>query len=609
MADNWEDRLGAGTAASAGNWEDRLKNADLTRPGTPVSDSGFENYRAGWGKAVADIGRGLAQRGNQLGDRLTGGVTELLTGQRPFKALGDTVKADIAESRRLDAPLMATSAGAGGNMSGHVATALPAAFAPGANTLLGASVIGGLTGFVQPALNESEAALNTGVGAAAGPVGNVIGRGLAATYGLGKATLQPFFKSGQQDIVSDIVKRFAPNAAQTLANLRNGAGQLIPGSMPTAAEAAQTQGLAQLTKQVRQIPGSAAEAFAARDAANNAARVAAMRDIAGDEGKRAFFEAERSGVADQMYGAARTAGINPAALTPEALKNIAAFQARIPPEVLAKAQQLAIIKGTPMTDASSIDGMHWVKMALDGEINAAKTAGNNTLASAYLGLQKDLLAGMDKLSPAYAQARQTFAAMSKPINEMDVGQALSDKLIPAIRDFGGNANLKASGFADAMRHGDAVAQRTLGMPGATIGDVLGDTHMATLNALGRDLARAQNVTNLAKAAGSDTVQNAVSQNIIKSIAGPLGLPESLTGSTLLASVLRLPQFAASLGEKKVMGLLGDTLLDPQATAQALQRAAKQGLLTRGVNGAIKYTGPAGTAPIGGLLGSALPADR
>lgn len=602
MADNWEDRLAASAPAGGGNWEDRLKHADFSKPATPVSESNFENYRAGWGKAAADFHRGLALRSAQLGDMLN-------IGQSPYMIRPDAIKADIAESRALDKPLMEARAGIGGNLSGNVVNMLPAAFAPGANTLVGSSVIGALGGLAQPALDAWESVKNTGLGAVAGPLGNLAGKGIAATYGLAKSTLQPFFKGGQQQIVSDIIKRFSPNAQEVLGNIRNDAGQLVPGSVPTAAEAAQTQGLAQLTKQVRQIPGAAAEAFAARDAANNAARVAAVRTVSGDPGQRAFFDAERSGVADLMYGNARKAGIDPALLTPEAAKNIAAFQARIPPEVLAKAQQLAIIKGTPMTDASSIDGMHWVKMALDGEINAAKTAGNNTLASAYLGLQKDLLAGMDKLSPAYAQARQMFADMSKPINQMDVGQAVSDKLIPAIRDFGGNANLKAAGFADALRHGDAVAQRTLGMPSATMGDVLGDTHMATLNALGRDLARSQNATNLAKAAGSDTIQNAVSQNIIKSVAGPLGFPDSVMGNTLLATALRLPQFAASLGEKKVLGLLGDTLLEPTLTAEALKRAAKQGLLTRGVNGAIKYSGPAGAVPIGGLLGNALPAER
>src|SRR3990167_1667595 len=65
-----------------------------------------EKFRAGMGKAFSDLGRGAGQY------------------------LGLVDRADVAESRRLDKPLMNTGAGLSGNITGNVAALLPTAFIP-----------------------------------------------------------------------------------------------------------------------------------------------------------------------------------------------------------------------------------------------------------------------------------------------------------------------------------------------------------------------------------------------------------------------------------------------------------------------------------------------
>ena len=97
--------------------------------------------------------------------------------------------------------------------------------------------------------------------------------------------------------------------------------------------------------------------------------MAAVRTVSGDPGQRAFFDADRSAVADQLYGAARRTGIDPEKLTPDVLQNIAEFQARVPDSITAMAKKIAKMNGQPMTDATSLDGMHWTKVALDGLIS------------------------------------------------------------------------------------------------------------------------------------------------------------------------------------------------------------------------------------------------
>lgn len=118
--------------------------------------SGFDKFLAGAGKGFVDIGRGAGQR------------------------LGLVSEQDIARSRALDAPLMATGAGLAGNIAGNVAAFAPAAMVPGANTMAGAAALGGITGALAPtAEGESvlgNAALGAGGGMAAQGLANTIGR-------------------------------------------------------------------------------------------------------------------------------------------------------------------------------------------------------------------------------------------------------------------------------------------------------------------------------------------------------------------------------------------------------------------------------------------------
>src|SRR6185295_15594261 len=94
--------------------------------GIPLSET-VTRTLAGIGKGMSDLGSGVKERFQQAFSSPT--MSSLITGERPEDA--------IAETRRLEAPLMATTAGKVGNVAGKVATALPTVFIPGANTLVG----------------------------------------------------------------------------------------------------------------------------------------------------------------------------------------------------------------------------------------------------------------------------------------------------------------------------------------------------------------------------------------------------------------------------------------------------------------------------------------
>lgn len=135
---------------------------------------GGEKFLAGTGKAIVDAGRGIAG------------------------LFGADNRADIEESRGLDAPLMKTGAGFGGNVAGNVLMALAPggavrgtgvvagalgkagvanALAAGGQamiaptTLRGAAALGGAVGAAQPALDWNERGTNALMGGAAGAGG------------------------------------------------------------------------------------------------------------------------------------------------------------------------------------------------------------------------------------------------------------------------------------------------------------------------------------------------------------------------------------------------------------------------------------------------------
>ena len=111
----------------------------------PTRDmSGLDKFRAGMGKAFVDVGRGAGQ--------LVGAVD----------------RASVDESRRLDAPLMATGAGMAGNIAGNVAAYAPLALVPGANTVVGAGLTGAAMGATQPVGEADSRLKNTAIGAALG---------------------------------------------------------------------------------------------------------------------------------------------------------------------------------------------------------------------------------------------------------------------------------------------------------------------------------------------------------------------------------------------------------------------------------------------------------
>lgn len=590
----------AGNAADAKVFADAIRNAQALNPTKDMSIGDL--LAAGAGKAVADTGLGARQLGGIAMDYL-----------RP-RAAGQPSRTDILnqeaeEMRRRDAPLMDTASGMLGNIGGNVAMALlpggaavqvgkqltkiPAAarlaealmaggkafMAP--TSIPGALGVGAVQGSLQPATSGGERLGNVALGAGASAA---VPTAIRAAQ-VGKAFIDPLSQTGQQQIVGRALNQAAgsPEAAATARSNLNAAvapfvgpvpanelarqmmGEIVPGSVPTTGQAAGVPSIAALGRSASAVDPASTNALSQRMAEQNAARVGEINRVAGADGALDFLKANREVTGNELYGKARQIGIDPAAMTPEAQQNIAAFQTRVPDEILNRARELAKISGTNMDNETSVQGLHWIKMAIDDKISSAARAGDTQMKNAYQGLQSTLLNGMDELSPAYGEARRTFSAMSKPINEMEVAQAVGDKSINRL-----TGNVQPQAYARALS--DNTVASTLGRPAATLENTMQPRNLQALQNVQEDLQRANfGLTAGKEMGGSDTAQKLAYSNLMTQS----GLPnwvQSVGGRTGIGGLSqKIGQAVYRDANQEMSQKLAQALLDP-AQASALMEA-------------------------------------
>lgn len=544
------------------------------------SQSTLENLRAGVGKGFVDLGRGIGQ------------------------AFGQVSRQDIADSRARDADLMRTGAGRAGVVLGTVAGAGPAAFIPGANTYAGAAAIGAGLGVLQPSVSTKETLINTATGGVLSPAAMLATRGVVAGAKGAKAALwDPFTKAGQQRIAERAFQGFAggaDDAGRAAQAIRVGMDDVLPGVQPTTAELSGNAGLANLERILKNNP-EFTQSFASRAAGNRNAIMSAVDDIAGDDVARQAAVAAREAGTKNLYQQATRALYTVDDELSDLLSRPAVKQALARAETLAQNQgrpfALNIAANDTMRGAGVAgqasrqvtgQGLQDLKMAMDEMLTDPSSGFTGTAGTTVKNLRGKLLDWMERANPEFKTARTTYASMSKPINQMDVGQALRDKLFPAMTDFGAETRLRPQAFAQALRQGDATAANVMGRP-ASITDILSPEQMRTLTQVGGQLARRVNADELGRAVGSNTGQNIVGQNVLRQVLGPMGLPQSFTeraaSGPLLQGALGAPSKLAqaatgTVGEPNIMRRLVELGLSPEEALKVLEAQIKQGSVPR-----------------------------
>jgi len=336
---------------------------------------------------------------------------------------------------------------------------------------------GAITGGTSAALINPE---ETGMSAA---IGAAIPGGLSVIKGVKALAYDPLMN--QNAIAGKVLTSMAgtPQMAYELVKKLRGGGAQTPGLTLTAGQMGGNVGLSALEDALS--AQNAAGALSNKGRQQNTVLANALRKIAGTPEQIADELAAVNEKSNILYERARKAGFVPDVMLPEAQKNIAKFQKRIPEEILGEARKLAQINGIPLSNETALEGLHWVKQAIDDKISKAKAQGNMRAVAAYSGLQSDLLQGLENMQPLYTTARVTHATGMTPVNRMLIGQELANKLIPATAgDIPERLNYSA--LAQAMRNPDALARRATGFEGATLEGVLNPKQAQTVKGVTQD---------------------------------------------------------------------------------------------------------------------------
>lgn len=520
---------------------------------------------AGIGKSIVDTGRGLGQ------------------------IVGLVSRDDVAEARKLDAPLMQTGAGVTGNVAGDIGMMLlPGGALKGAGmaartagaadaaatmsklggmvlapkTIVGAATVGVPMGLIQPSTSTRETMTNTAGTAVASAAAPVVGRAINA----GIAAAEPLYKAGQEKIVGRLLNRVAGADAPQVAQRLSAAGEIVPGSAPTAGQAAGNAGVAALERTAAAVEPSATTAYAERMAAQDAARTGVLRDMSGQGGALDKATAKRDAMAAKLYGEARKQGVDPEAakmLAPQ-IENL---MGRMPAGVLDKAKELARINGEVMDKTGSINGLHWIKTAVDDILSAPKQNGiGKQTERAISQFKDDLLSVMDELSPAYKKARETFAKMSAPINQMQVAGEIADKSVNKL-----TGKLQPAAFARSLS--DDTAARATGFNKATLEGTLSKPQLAKLQAIKEDAARAVEAQNAGRGVGSDTVQKLAYSNFIDAAGIPTFLRSLAPAEVVGGLAARGADALYGRSNKEMASRLAQLMLDPKESSRVMRLAS------------------------------------
>lgn len=546
----------------------------------------------GAGRTFDRVGKGMEQL--YLGAKAAlspKDLTSIVTGKPNAQLQQDELAQRAAEEDRLYKPLQEQHPIATG-----IGEALPSMVIPvGGGATLGATAArlaaaGALPGALEYGSAEERAG-RAALGAGAGVVGGVVvpkvlGAAVRAVPAIGRtarAVAEPLWQGGRERIAGRTLNTASGDAATAVQQRLAGAAELIPGSAPTAGQVAEDGGIAALERSVRAANPSQ---FAARDMEQAAARTGALRSIAQDAPAMKAAEAARNAAADPLYAQAKSAiyGVDPRLKTllerPSVQKaisraeKIAEEEGRtfgLTPERVVPGSSIVGANGAPAIPSYTVPAkvtgqtLQDLKMAMDAMLKDPMSGIAGKEADLVKSTRGQLLNWLEDANPAFKQARTTYAQMSAPINQMQIGSELLDRIAPALSDYGALGKETAAKYALALRNAPALAKNATKFPGAKLEDIMTPQQMQLIEGVAQDLARKSNMQDLGRGVGSDTFQKLSMSNI----AERSGAPGVVNGALNLPGVNKAAKFLYSGPDEQIQTLIAQSLLDPRLAARLM----------------------------------------
>jgi hypothetical protein len=340
-----------------------------------------------------------------------------------------------------------------------------------------------------------------------------------------------------------------------VAAARSPQAEIIPGVRPTFAQATADVGLprvAAVGEQAAKIQPT--EALARRDV-QEAGRVGELKKIEQTPAARKGAEKARRQVSEPLYLRAEKAGdvvdVTPTLAYLEKLMNENPGN----PELLAELRRIG--KGLTDEYGNARVNAKEISSALDGIKTAIGKEENKNIKGQLTTIKDQIV----KAIPAMKQAQTAFRKGSKPINEMDVGKYLREKLESPVPE----GTQRAGVFAQAVREAPQTIKRALsGQPRyKELTEVLSPTQKASVDAVLMDLSRDARVKELAQL-GSEAAPK------LREPAGKATLPPLLNRLATIANEI-VRRLEGKVNEKLALEIASE-FLDADRAAAALETA-------------------------------------
>jgi len=350
---------------------------------------------------------------------------------------------------------------------------------------------------------------------------------------------------------------------ELISQLQSPANMLVPGSVPTAAQAAAPLGMTRFSALGETSRAILPTEYAARAAEQNAARVASLQKISKTPRTLAGNIKRRTDTTDAMYEQAKDAGdiVDPDPLVShiDAVIEENAGNPRLVKEF--QRAKKSLMSGTDESDAPTYHtDARVVASVIDGLKGTLENKKNKYITRQLLELKGKFIEAI----PGYSEAEAKFATMSRPINQMQLGKLLIDELQATM---GEEAPQRAAAFVGAVKEAAPLIREATGMKYMTsLKQVLTPKQFKSVNAIIADLQREA---------------KAIREGRLARQAGPTAADVTAQGGAPPRFNLfnRLTSFVNKIMEKaegkinRYMAIkIAKEMLDSQLTAQALQEA-------------------------------------
>lgn len=417
--------------------------------------------------------------------------------------------------------------------------------------------VGGAIGSAMTPGNAEDRTTSGTINAVLGGVAPAAGALANKLYQGGKSVIEPLYDQGKNAILARALRSMSGGEPEkAIANLQ-ASRPTVEGSLPTVGQAS---GVPSLAATERALIGASPEAtnmLANRQALNAQARTKALENIATPTRVEKYTNL-RETVADDLYEKAINKNMDFATLTPDLQKQIGSLiQSPSIKKAMTEARKNALDKGIDIgRPEGSLKGLHQTKLALDDEIAKLNvidpTSAQKARKDALLGAKDRLLGFIEDVSPEYKVARETFARLSKPVNQLDEIAKLADKSVSPKEN-----TIYADRFFKQL---DKIKKE----------NVLSKQQIARLEAIGEDLKLKSFAESAGRGVGSNTVQNLAYANMANQVGIPNMLRNMAGGQIIGNLAKRAGDVMYGKANKELTNQMAETMLSPQRAAELMQ---------------------------------------